>query len=85
MCLVWFGHFNHNMTVAAMDFLCVQFHFTINHIVFFIPTISLCIRRLHDGYHSAFLIPFMYIPLFNLYVYSLLLFKKSWEIEDSER
>ena len=29
---VWFGHFDHNMMVATMDFLCVQFHFIINHI-----------------------------------------------------
>ncbi len=70
----------HSLNIDDPFFVCMVLH-----IVFFIPTISLCIRRLHDGYHSAFLIPFMYIPLFNLYVYSLLLFKKSWEIEDIEK
>lgn len=32
---IWFsiGEFNHNTTVATMDFLCVQFHFTISQLL----------------------------------------------------
>lgn len=52
------------------------------HILLFIPSISFFTRRLHDCYCSAFWIPFMYIPVLNLFVYAILLFGKSWEIED---
>lgn len=52
------------------------------HILFLIPSFSLFTRRLHDCYCSALWIPFMYVPMINLFVYAILLFGKSWEIED---
>ena len=52
------------------------------HVLLFIPSMSLFTRRLHDCYCSAFWIPFMYVPVLNLFVYAILLFGKSWEIED---
>ena len=74
---MWYGgqYANTNTFVTVCEWL---------HIIFFIPSVSLFTRRLHDCYCSAFWIPFMYIPITNLFVYAVLIFGKSWKIEDFE-
>lgn len=51
-------------------------------IIFLIPSMSLYTRRLHDSYHSALWILFMYVPFINLYVYYLLFAGCSWSADD---
>lgn len=55
------------------------------YVIFFIPSLSLFTRRLHDSYSSAIWVLFLYVPFVNLYVYILLLFGKTWRVEESNR
>ncbi|WP_353956758.1 DUF805 domain-containing protein [uncultured Veillonella sp.] len=52
---------------------------------FFIPSLSLFTRRLHDSYSSGIWVLFLYVPFVNLYVYILLLFGKTWRVEERNR